>query len=100
MEKKYEIVKIEKNKKAVYKNLGLMGIGTLLLGAGIVGMRYFGEGFFDKLNSDEPLHTTIALLGYLPLTGASLITSVAGGCELSESIPKFKDSVRELKKKK
>jgi hypothetical protein len=96
----YKIMSIEKNKKEVAKSLGILGIGCLVLGAGIVGMRYFGEALINKLNEDTPLKTIVALCGYGPLTGASLLTSIGGGCMLSKNIPIFKDNLKELKMKK
>ncbi len=97
MKNKFDIIKIDNNKKEVCKYLGQMGIGALFLGAGIVGMRYFGEATVNEYNNDASL---IALLGYSQLTLASLITSTLGGIVLSESIPRFKESVHELKKNK
>ena len=93
----YEILDIKKDKSELRKNLGLLSVGVLVTGLGIVGMRYFGEAFFNKLHDDTPLNVTAALYGYGSLTAASLLTSTGGGAIMANYIPKFKDSYRKLK---
>ena len=96
----FEVLDINKNKKEIRKNIAKVAIGLVALGLGVVGMRYFGEAFVNKLHSDEPFSSLVAFAGYGSLTAASLLVSTGGGVIMSENIPKMKESIRKNKELK
>ncbi len=96
----YNVLEIDKNKKEMHENIAKVAIGFVVLGLGIVGMRYFGEAFVNRLHSDEPFSALTAFAGYGSLTAASLLTSVGGGAIMAENIPKMKESFRKNKEMK
>ncbi len=96
----YNVLEIDKNKKEMHENIAKVAIGFVVLGLGVVGMRYFGEAFVNKLHSDEPFSSLVAFAGYGSLTASSLLVSTGGGVIMSENIPKMKESIRKNKELK
>ena len=97
MEKKeFEIIDIEKDKKEVRENFGVVTLGAFFIGLGIVGLRYFGEIFYNSLKNKEYINAIF----YGGLSALSIFGCCVGDIGFANTVPVYKESVSKLKKDK
>lgn len=107
MEKKtYEILDIKKDKKEINKNIGLIGLGALVIAGGLLGTYAFGQSMYEQYNRELPKYPYFALHLKASLTAFSFLLAV-GGVEiiienikkLHKNTKKYKENVKTLKLK-